>query len=101
MTVNGGSSASLYFGFVAGVAQSASFVITVTGSTDGDSVLLMQGSVPIGPVLSLSGGTASLNTQLGAGAHNIRAVYLGNGTTAGSISSAVVVNRSPRPRTNP
>jgi YVTN family beta-propeller protein len=101
LTVNNGGSTTLYFGFVAGVAQSATFAVTVTGSNDGDSVALMQGSNQIGPVLTLSSGTASFATQLSPGVHNIRAVYLGNGTSAGSISSAVTVSRSPRPRINP
>jgi len=98
LTVNGGSSATLNFGFVVGVAQSANFVVTVTGSNDGDSVVLMQGNVQMGPVLLLSAGQASLNTQLGAGVHSIHAIYLGNATSAGSISSDVTVNRSPRPK---
>jgi hypothetical protein len=103
LTVNGGSSATLYFGFVAGVAQSASFVITVTGTNvqDGDSVVLMQGAVTVGPVLTLSAGQAKFKSQLGAGVHSIQAVYIGSGTSAGGISSAVTVNRSPGPRLHP
>src|SRR5262249_44555511 len=92
LTVNGSNSTTLNFGFAAGVAQSASFVVTVTGTglQNGDSVVLMQGALQVGPVLSLgsvtvNSGTASFSTQLGAGVHNIRAVYIGNETAAGSI----------------
>ncbi|HTC92904.1 MAG TPA: Ig-like domain repeat protein [Terriglobales bacterium] len=98
LTVNGGASSNLNFGFALGMQQSADFVISVTGSTDGDSVVLLEGNQQLGPVLTLTGGQASWNSQLRVGVHNVQAIYIGNGTSAGSISTGVVVNRSPRPR---
>src|SRR5579859_7748274 len=97
LTVNNGSTVPIFFGFAKGVPQSANFVINVTGSNDGDSVVLLEGNQQLGPVLTLTGGQASWNSQLRAGVHNVQAVYIGNGTSAGSISTSVVVNRSPRP----
>ena len=97
LTVNGGIAATIYFGVVAGMQQQANFVINVTGSNDGDSVVLLDQNQQLGPVLSLAAGHASYSTQLRVGQHAIQAVYLGNGTSAGS-ASAVTVNRSPRPK---
>jgi hypothetical protein len=79
-------------------AQRANFVVTVTGSTNGDSVVLMEGNRQLGATLILAGGQASYATQLPAGQHNIQAFYIGNGTVGGSSSLVVVIDRSPRPR---
>jgi hypothetical protein len=98
LTVNGGSPNPIYFGFAKGERQRARFVVNVTGSTDLDSVLLMEGNRQVGPMLSLTGGQATYNSQLTVGEHSIRAVYLGNNTAAGSMSSIVMVIRSPRPK---
>jgi len=98
LTVNGGSPNPIYFGFAKGIRQNAGFVVNVTGSTDGDSVLLMEGNQQIGPALSLTGGQVSYTTQFSVGQHSVRAIYLGNGIAAGSVSSSVAVNRSPRPK---
>ena len=98
LMVNGGSNDPIYFGFAKGVRQKAGFVVNVTGGTDGDSVVLMEGSRQIGPVLNLNSGQTIFNTQLSAGQHSVRAIYLGNNTAAGSVSSIVAVTRSPRPK---
>ena len=56
LMVNGGSNDPIYFGFAKGVRQKAGFVVNVTGGTDGDSVVLMEGNRQIGPVLNLNSG---------------------------------------------
>jgi len=97
LTVNGMSSTNLNPVFAKGVLQSANFVISVPGSNDGEFVVLLEGNQQLGPVLALTGTQASWNSQLRVGVHNVQAVYIGNGTLAGSTSTVVVVNRSPRP----
>jgi hypothetical protein len=72
-------------------------VVNVTGSSNGDAVVLLEGSRQIGPTLLLNAGQASYATQFPVGQRSIQAVYIGNGSTGGSTSAAVVVNRSPRP----
>src|SRR5581483_1206686 len=89
LTVNSGSPVPVFFGFAKGVPQSANFVISVPGSSDGDSVVLLEGNQQLGPVLTLTGGQANWNSQLRVGVHNVQAVYIGNGTFAGSISPGV------------
>jgi len=98
LIVNGGNPDPIYFGFAKGVRQDASFAVNVTGSTDGDSVLLMEDVKEIGPLLTLHSGEANFKTQLSIGQHAIRAIYLGNGTAGGSMSALVTVKRSPRPK---
>ena len=98
LMVNGGSNDPIYFGFAKGARQKAGFAVTVTGSSDGDSVVLMEGNRQIGPVLNLNSGQTIFNTQLSVGQHSVRAIYLGNNTAAGSVSSIVTVTRSPRPK---
>lgn len=81
--------------------------ITVAGSgTPTGSVVLLDGNTQLGGSLTLSSGTASYSllpdappfntTLLRPGVHNIRAVYLGDGSFDGSPSSIQVVNSSPR-----
>jgi hypothetical protein len=101
LTVNGGTgTVTINFGVALGVlpAQTASFVATVTGGTDGDSIVLLDGNRQLGPTLTLSSGQASYSSQLPAGQHNVQAVYVGNGSASGSTSAVVNVDRSPRPR---
>ncbi|HTD23612.1 MAG TPA: Ig-like domain repeat protein [Terriglobales bacterium] len=98
LTVNGVGAATIYFGFVAGAPSQANFVVNVTGGTDTDSVVLLEGTRQIGPTLSLTSGQASYTAQLPVGQHNIQAVYIGNLTASGSVSSVVTANRSPRPK---
>jgi len=101
LTVNGSAGpVTVNFGVVMGAppAQKANFVVMVTGSTNGDSVVLMEGNRQLGATLTLAGGQASYATQLPVGQHNIQAFYIGNGTVGGSPSLVVVVDRSPRPR---
>ena len=101
LTVNGSvGPVTVNFGVALGAlpAQNATFVVTVTGSTDGDSVVLLDGNRQLGATLTLASGQASYATQLPAGQHNVQAVYIGNGGTGGSSSLVVIIDRSPRPR---
>jgi hypothetical protein len=101
LAINGGSHDPVYFGYSKGVRQMANFVVNVTGGTDGDSVVLMEGNRQIGPALtlgSLSPGQTSFSTQFGIGKHIVTAIYLGNNTAAGSASSPQTFIRSPKPK---
>jgi uncharacterized repeat protein (TIGR01451 family) len=101
LTINGGSHDPVYFGYAKGVRQMANFVVTVTGGTDGDEVVLMEGNRQIGPALtlgSLSPGQTSFSAQFGIGKHTVAAIYLGNNTAAGSASSPQTFIRSPKPK---
>jgi YVTN family beta-propeller protein len=100
LTVNGGAGpVTLNFGVAKATLppQRASFVVNVTGSSNGDAVVLLEGNRQVGPILMLNAGTANYATQFPVGQHSIEAVYVGNGGTGGSTSAAVLVNRSPRP----
>ena len=98
LTVNGASSAAIYFGTAVGVPQTANFLVSLTPNTATGSVVLLEGNQQLGPALTLSGGQVSYATQLSAGHHVIEAVYVGDGVNAGSKSPSVVINRSPRPK---
>lgn len=98
LTANGVTgTVPIYFGVASG-QQGATFVVTVSGSSYGDSVVLLDGASELGPVLALTSGKASYSTQLSVGQHNMQAVYIGNASVAGSSSPIVIVNRSPRPK---
>jgi hypothetical protein len=79
--------------------QSVTFTATVSagsGGTPGGTVTFKNGSSTLGTA-NLNGGTASLaTTTLTVGTHSIAAVYGGDGTHAGSTSSALsqVVNKA-------
>jgi hypothetical protein len=96
VSVNGASTGSIHFG-AAGTGQVANLSVQVSPASATGSVVLLDGNRQLGPALPLSGGTASYTTQLGVGEHTIRAIYLGNGTVAGSGSPTVTVQRSPWP----
>jgi hypothetical protein len=101
LTVNGATgTVTVNFGVALGVlpAQRANFLVTVTGGTNGDSVVLLNGNRQLGPTLTLAGGQASYATQLPVGQYNIQAVYIGNGSAGGSSSPIVIIDRSPRPK---
>jgi len=101
LTVNGATgTVTINFGVAQGVlpAQAANLVVTVTGGSDGDAVVLLDGNRQLGPALTLTGGQASYTSQLPVGQHNLQAVYVGNGSVGGSASAVVSVERSPRPR---
>ncbi len=101
LTVNGSTGpVTVNFGVALGVppTQKASFVVTVTGGTDGDSVVLLDGNRQLGTTLTLASGQASYATQLPVGQHNVQAVYIGNGSAGGSSSPGVIIERSPRPK---
>jgi hypothetical protein len=101
LTVNGSAAPpAINFGVAKGMLppQAANFAVTVTGSAPGDQVVLLDGNRQIGPVLLLNNsGQANYSSQLPVGSYSIQAFYLGSGTAAGSSSTPVVVNRSPRP----
>jgi hypothetical protein len=98
LSVNGASGVvPVYFGVVAG-QQGAAFDVAVTGATDGDQVVLLDGDSQLGPALTLVSGAASYRTQLPVGENPIQAVYIGNASVAGKASSLVTVRRYPRPR---
>ncbi len=69
---------------------SVTFTATVAPSAATGSVGFFDGATPLGNAI-LSGGTASLTVSFAAGAHSVTAVYGGDGTYAGSTSSAVSV----------
>ncbi len=80
--------------------QQASFLVQVTptSGTATGSVILLEGSTQLGPLLPLDGsGKANYSMPLRPGTHNIQAVYTGNGSFSGSSSSSQTVNASPRP----
>ena len=80
--------------------QQASFLVQVTptSGTATGSVILLEGSMQLGPPLPLDGsGKANYSMPLRPGLHNIQAVYTGNGSFSGSSSSIQTVNASPRP----
>ncbi len=98
LLVNGANgNVNVNFGMVAG-RQGANFAVTITPSTATGNVVLLEGTKQLGPILTLTSGQASYQTQLSIGQHNVRAVYLGDGVVAGGSSPTVVVNRSPRPQ---
>jgi hypothetical protein len=97
LTVNGGSHDPIYFGYSKGERQRANFVVKVTGGTDGDLVLLLEGNQQIGPTLTLSSGQANWASQFGVGQYSVVAVYLGGNTAAGSTSTPQTFVRSPKP----
>jgi hypothetical protein len=68
------------------------FNVTVTssGASPTGQVQLFDGSTALGLPISLSNGTALINTGLAAvGTHGVSAHYLGNGTTLASASGAI------------
>src|SRR5205823_1639689 len=71
LTVNGASSAAIYFGTAVGVPQTANFLVSLTPNTATGSVVLLEGNQQLGPALTLSGGQVSYATQLSAGHHVI------------------------------
>jgi hypothetical protein len=83
--------------FTLGGRVGATFNVTVTGSSNGDQVVLLDGNNQLGPTLALNSGTASYTTQLAIGQHDFQGVYIGNAAVAGSASPVVIVVRSPRP----
>jgi hypothetical protein len=87
------------------VGQSVTFTATVTGSSPTGTVQFKDGASDLGAPVTLSGGSAALNTAaLTQGTHSITAVFSGDANNATSTSSAVVqtVNASagPPPQTN-
>lgn len=79
--------------------HSAAFTVAVSsgGGTPSGNVILLDGNTQLGPMLTLNGGAASYSTPLRPGAHQVLAIYIGNGTFNGS-SSGLTVNTSPRPK---
>jgi hypothetical protein len=98
LTINGGSHDPIYSRYAKGIPQSVNFAVHVSGGTDGDLVVLMEGNRQVGPALTLALGQATFSTQFGIGRHTVVAVYLGNSTAAGSESAAQSFIRSPRPK---
>jgi streptogramin lyase len=86
----------VYFGSPNG-RRGATFSVSVTGSSNGDQVVLLDGNVLLGPPLSLTSGVAGYTTDLSIGRHQIITVYFGNTTTVGSAAPVVTIERSPRP----
>ncbi len=70
--------------------QSVTFTATVSGASPSGSVQFKDGESNLGAPVTLSGDVASLTVAtLSQGAHNITAVYLGDGNNLGSTSSAI------------
>ncbi len=64
--------------------------VTSSGASPTGQVQLFDGSTALGLPVSLSNGTASINTGLAAvGTHGVSAHYLGNATTLASASGAI------------
>src|SRR5579859_6714628 len=93
------STVMVNFGVVKGGASNgATIQVAVSGSSDGDSIVLLDGGKQFGPTLKLAAGAQNYTTQLAVGVHHIQAIYVGNGSLAGSASAVMTVNRSPGPR---
>jgi Pro-kumamolisin, activation domain/Bacterial Ig-like domain (group 3) len=66
--------------------------VTSSGASPTGQVQLFDGSTPLGLPVTISNGTASINTGLAAvGTHAVSAHYLGNSTTLPSASGALNV----------
>jgi len=81
--------------------KTMTFAVAVTASdgTPGGNVVFMDGPTTLGSGMLNESGQATINiSQLTLGRHQIVAMYTGGGGFQGSISSPVIVYRSPRPR---
>jgi hypothetical protein len=66
--------------------------VTSSGASPTGQVQLFDGSTPLGLPVTISNGTASINTGLATvGTHGVSAHYLGNATTLPSASGALNV----------
>jgi Big-like domain-containing protein len=74
------------------VGDNVLFTATVSPSAATGTVQFFDGASSLG-IATLSGGTVSLSTStLSAGSHSITAVYGGDATSAGSVSSVLTQN---------
>lgn len=104
VSVNGSSSSAapayVYFGEFNGI-HGANITVSISPSTasGASSIILLDNEAQLGPLLTPTAGTVTINTQLTIGDHYIRAIYLGNGIIKGSAwpVPGVFVRRTPRP----
>lgn len=77
--------------------QSVALVAVVTGAAPTGSVQFKDGASNLGSLVTLSSGSATLNTNalVTAGAHNLTALYSGDSSNTSSTSPAIVESVSP------